>query len=166
MRLALLAGLLLTATSAVAAILMLPSDTDHARATPPEVLAAFADPPGAGPLDGTRFDTRMGPQGKPAEIDDFVQFDSGLFMSQECEDRCNYPPSAYYARQTPAGHDFVVEAFCPTKETDMVWRGRIAGDEISGTVTWTVRRFYWTHTQVLSFSGTRSDRRAAQLGGP
>ena len=71
------------AGGALAAVWMLPDDTDNARATSPEMLAAFADPPGKGVLDGLRFDTEMGVQGKPAELKDFVQFDQGLFIFME-----------------------------------------------------------------------------------
>ncbi len=141
------------AGGALAAVWMLPDDTDNARATSPEMLAAFADPPGKGVLDGLRFDTEMGVQGKPAELKDFVQFDQGLFMSQECTDRCNYPPSAYFTRRSDAGISFVVEAFRPTKDTTMVWRGLVDGNMVRGTVAWTTNRFYWSRTQVLEFSG-------------
>lgn len=81
-------------------------------------------------------------------------FRDGRFLSLECEDRCNYPPSAYFARAVDGGHEFIVEAWCPTKDATMVWRGRIVGDTVSGTVTWTVKRFYWTVGTVLEFSGT------------
>lgn len=155
--------LLLGVGAATGAVLSLPSDTDHAAATPRAALLALADPAGAGALDGLRFDTRMGVQGKPADLVDFLQFNQGLFMSRECTDRCNYPPSAYFTRAVEGGTDFVVEAFCPTKATTMVWRGQIRGDRVSGTVTWHSRRFYRTATQVLEFTGQRAPRPADRL---
>jgi hypothetical protein len=147
------------------AILQSPSDTDHAAATPRAMLIAMADPAGDGPLDGLRFDTEMGLQGKPPELVDYIQFSDGLFMSRECTDRCNYPPSAYMTRAVQDGTDFIVEAYCPTKSTTMVWRGSVRGDSVSGTVTWTSKRWYWDTIQVLEFKGALSDQPADTLSG-
>lgn len=141
---------------ALALVWLVPTDRDHAAVTTPEFLAGYADPPGKGVLDGVRFDTRMGPPSNPDEIDDFVQFDRGLFMSRECTDRCNYPPSAYLTRETPDGTAFIVEAFCPTKKTTMVWRGMIKADRITAKVTWTSKRLLMSTTTVLDVTGTRS----------
>lgn len=111
---------------------------------------------GSGNLDDLTFTTILAPQGKPGEIHDAMFFRDGQFLSLECEDRCNYPASAYYSRAVDGGHEFVVEAWCPTKDTNMVWRGRIQGDKVSGTVTWSVRRLYWRTGTVLEFSGQRA----------
>lgn len=108
---------------------------------------------GSAVLDNMTFTTVLSPEGKPGEIRDAMFFRDGQFLSLECEDRCNYPPSAYFARTVEGGHEFVVEAWCPTKDATMVWRGRIEGEKVSGTVTWSVRRFYWTVGTVLEFSG-------------
>lgn len=111
---------------------------------------------GVGVLDGLTFTTMLAPQGKPGDIRDAMFFRDGQFLSLECEDRCNYPASAYFAREVENGHEFVVEAWCPTKDATMVWRGRIYGDKVSGTVTWSVKRFYWTVGTVLEFAGDLS----------
>jgi len=159
-----LAGLaVLLVGGAATAILQIPSDADHAAATSRDVIMEMSDPAGAGPLDGLRFDTEMGVQGKPADVVDYLQFGEGLFMSRECTDRCNYPPSAYLARSVEGGTEFIVEAYCPTKSTTMVWRGSVQGDDVSGTVTWTSKRWYWTTTQVLEFKGHLSDQPAELL---
>jgi hypothetical protein len=159
-----LAGLaVLLVGGAAAAILQMPSDADHAAATPRDVIMAMSDPAGTGPLDGLRFDTEMGLQGKPADVVDYLQFQDGLFMSRECEDRCNYPPSAYLARSVEGGTEFIVEAYCPTKSTTMIWRGSVRDDDVSGTVTWTSQRWYWNTTQVLEFKGQMSDQPAEKL---
>ena len=154
----LLAGLvILLVGGAAAAILRGPSDADHAAATSREMLMEMSDPLGEGALDGLRFDTTMGLQGKPPELEDYLQFNQGLFMSRECTDRCNYPPSAYLTRSVAGGTDFIVEAYCPTKNTTMVWRGSVRGKTVSGTVTWTSSRWYWDTKQVLEFNGHLSD---------
>jgi hypothetical protein len=108
---------------------------------------------GSGILDGMTFTTLLAPVGKPGAIRDAMFFRDGQFLSLECEDRCNYPASAYYARKVAGGQEFVVEAWCPTKDANMVWRGQIIGGSVTGTVTWTVRRFYGTVGTVLAFSG-------------
>lgn len=154
---------LLGLVGGVFAVLAGPSDVDHATATPRASLMALSDPAGTGALDGLRFDTTMGLYGKPADLIDYVQFDQGLFMSRECTDRCNYPPSAYMTRAVDDGHSFIVEAFCPTKNTTMVWRGHVQGDRVKGTVTWTSKRWYWSVTQVLEFQGTLADLPADDL---
>jgi hypothetical protein len=111
---------------------------------------------GSGTLDGLTFTTMLSPEGKPDGIRDAMFFRDGQFLSLECEDRCNYPPSAYFARAVENGHEFYIEAWCPTKDATMVWRGRIEGDKVSGTVKWSVRRFYWTTGTVLEFSGSKA----------
>lgn len=109
---------------------------------------------GSGVLDGLTFTSNLAPEGEPGAIRDAMFFRDGQFLSLECEDRCNYPASAYYARAIEGGHEFVVEAWCPTKDATMVWRGQIVGDDVSGTVTWSMRRFYWTVSTVLEFTGS------------
>ena len=163
MRIVIAIIVLLALGGATTAILRSPSDTQHALATSRDVLMPLSDPAGTGPLDGLRFDTEMGLQGKPAELIDYVQFSDGLFMSRECTDRCNYPPSAYLARDVEGGTEFIVEAYCPTKSTTMIWRGSVRGDMVEGTVTWTSSRWYWDTTQVLEFKGHLSERPAEVL---
>ena len=121
---------------------------------------------GVGFLDGLTFTTNLAPQGKSGAIRDAMFFRDGQFLSLECEDRCNYPASAYYARAIEGGHEFVVEAWCPTKDATMVWRGQIVGDEVSGTVTWSMRRFYWTVSTVLEFTGSTATEQEAAAWRP
>ena len=141
------------------AVIALVSGSSTTRDQPVE--AALAK--GSGVLDNLTFTTTLGPQGKPGDIRDAMFFREGQFYSLECTDRCNYPPSAYFARAVEGGHEFVIEAWCPTKAATMVWRGRIEGEMVSGTVTWTVRRFYWTTGTVLEFSGKRATQAEVSL---
>lgn len=113
---------------------------------------------GSGILDGLTFTTNLAPQGKPGDIRDAMFFRDGQFLSLECEHRCNYPPSAYFARERGDGFDFLVEAWCPTKDATMIWRGHVVDGTVSGTVTWSVRRFYRTVGTVLEFSGKQASQ--------
>lgn len=121
---------------------------------------------GSGVLDDLTFTTTLAPQGKSGAIHDAMFFRDGQLLSLECEDRCNYPASAYYARETEGGHEFVVEAWCPTKDATMVWRGRVEGDKVTGTVTWSIRRFYWTVGTVLEFSGNKATEEEVAIWRP
>lgn len=131
-----------------------------------DAVRAAALTKGVGVLDGMTFTTTLAPQGKPGAIRDAMFFREGQFLSLECEDRCNYPPSAYFARDIEGGHEFVVEAWCPTKDATMVWRGQIVDGDVSGTVTWSVRRFYWTVGSVLEFSGQAASEDEVALWRP
>lgn len=144
----LLAVIIIISGAAIALTAAYPSNTDG------PIDAALEK--GSGVLDGMTFTTELAPQGKSGGIRDAMFFQDGQFLSLECEDRCNYPASAYFARAVEGGHEFHIEAWCPTKDATMVWRGRIDGDKVSGTVTWSVRRFYWTTGTVLEFSGNSS----------
>jgi hypothetical protein len=139
-------------------------------ATPPETARGAALEKGAGALDGFTFTTTLAPEGKlatgEAAIRDAMFFREGRFASMECEDRCNYPPSAYFSRAVPGGQEFIVEAWCPTKNAMMVWRGQITGDAVAGTVTWSVRRFYWRISMVLEFEGARATEQEVALWRP
>ena len=117
--------------------------------------------PGSGILDGMTFTSHVMPEGKSPGVKDVMYFKDGQFLSLECEDRCNYPASAYFARELDGGYEFMVEAWCPTKNATMVWRGQIVDGQASGTVQWTVKRFYWTVGTVLEFTGTLSTEEEA-----
>lgn len=105
-------------------------------------------------LDGKTFRGELGPVGKPADVEDIFVFEDGTFLSKECERRCNYPASAYFVRRQDDGIAFVSETRCPTKDATIVWRGVVDGETVSGRLTWTVKRWYWTVEKEFWFSGT------------
>lgn len=120
---------------------------------------------GEGPLDGLRFDSELGPLGKPADVDDMLVFHDGMFVSEACERRCDYPARPYYARRQDGAYEFVSITRCPHKDATIEWRGTVRGDAIEGTFTWTVDRWYWHVEKVFSFKGTRVEQAAAAGGG-
>jgi hypothetical protein len=115
------------------------------------------DPGGSGILDGMRFASELGPEGKPSDVKDTLVFADGLFVSMECERRCNYPARPYFVRQNGDRVEFVSETRCPDKDAKIVWRGTVDEDSISGTFTWTIARWYWTIEKEFWFEGTRAE---------
>lgn len=111
----------------------------------------------AGSLDGMTFIARMGPSGKPADVEDSLTFSDGMFVSAECVRRCGYPPAPYYTRRVGAGTEFVAESTCVENDATMSWRGTIEDDKISGLVVWTAERWYRTIEKSFWFEGRIAD---------
>lgn len=107
----------------------------------------------AGPLDGMEFVSKLGPEGKPKDVDDRFVFSGGMFVSKECELRCDYPARAYFVKQTKSGTEFISNTKCPYKDAEITWHGTVKGEQISGRAIWTVRRWYWTVTNTYEFEG-------------
>lgn len=120
-----------------------------------KVDAELAD--GSGILDGLVFSGELGLLGKPADVKDKLVFADGMFVSTECEKRCNYPARPYFVRQRGEKIEFVSETQCPTKDAKIVWRGTVDNETISGEATWTVNRWYWTVEKKFWFEGTLAE---------
>lgn len=114
---------------------------------------------GSGVLDGMTFSSELGPVGEPANVKDFLIFENGMFVSKECERRCDYPPAAYFVRRVGASIEFVSETHCSANDATIVWRGTV--DDESGTIngmfTWTSTRWYWTIEKEFWFEGRLAD---------
>ena len=109
---------------------------------------------GSGPLDGMIFSGQLGAMGKPADVNDNFVFANGLFVSKQCEQRCNYPARPYFVRRTGDKVSFISETHCPTKDAKIVWRGTVDDETIKGEFTWTVERWYWTIEKTFWFEGS------------
>jgi len=120
-------------------------------------LAATSDGKAAGVLDGMTFVARMGPSGKPADVEDNLIFAKGMFLSKECDRRCGYPPAPYYVRHLGERIEFVSESTCDNNDATMSWRGTIEDRLIKGRVRWTAERWYWTIEKEFWFEGTLAD---------
>jgi len=130
--------------------------SDFQRPVQAERVEAI-DPGGFGILDGMTFASELGPEGKPSDVKDTLVFADGLFVSMECERRCNYPARPYFVRQNGDKIEFVSETRCPDKDARIVWHGTVEDDTISGTFTWTVARWYWTIEKEFWFEGTLAE---------
>jgi hypothetical protein len=117
---------------------------------------------GAGILDGMTFSGQIGPLGEPADVEDTFVFSDGLFVSSECERRCDFPARPYYVRRRGAAIEFLSETRCPAKNAKIVWRGSVQGERLSGEFTWTVDRWYWTIEKTFWFEGTLAEKAVAR----
>lgn len=111
----------------------------------------------AGVLDGMTFRARIGPSGKPADVEDNLIFAKGMFHSTECDRRCGYPPAPYYVRHLGERIEFVSESTCDKYDATMSWRGTIEDRVIKGRIRWTAERWYRTIKKEFWFEGTLSD---------
>ena len=137
-----------------------------APSTPsPDAMRPTAELRGAGVLDGMTFIAQLGPAGKPANVEDELVFDDGLFVSVQCEQRCNYPARPYFARRKDALVQFISETRCPNKDAKLVWRGEFDGRTLKGTFTWTTSRWYWTLEKTFWFEGVLSEKSASIASG-
>ena len=125
--------------------------------TPLTNSSALDQKTGSGLLDGMAFDSQLGPVGDPADIDDTLIFQNGMFVSTECERRCNYPASPYFVRKNGTATEFISETRCPYKNATIVWRGIVQDGQIEGVATWTNSRWYWTIVTEIAFSGSLSE---------
>jgi len=139
-----LAGAILALAAATARMIGIEATGDAARI---DTLEAT----GPGPLDGRSFGGMIGPEDGPRDVADRFVFEDGTFVSKECETRCNYPARPYEATRTGEGWRFRSVTRCPGKDATIVWTGTVEGDTLTGTATWTIRRWYWTLERDFTF---------------
>ena len=125
-----------------------------------EARVQLASLQGAGVLDGKVFESDIGVEGKPADIEDHLVFDKGLFVSSECQSRCDYPARPYFTRVKDGAVHFLSETRCPYKDATIRWSGSVEGDRISGQAVWTLKRWYWSVEQTFWFQGRLIDNEA------
>lgn len=112
---------------------------------------------GSGILDGMTFVGKIGPVGKPADVQDALTFTNGMFVSIGCDRRCGYPAGPYFVRYVGDKIEFVSEGNCTDKNAKISWRGTIENDTLKGSFTWTSKRWYWTIEKEFWFEGKLSD---------
>lgn len=104
-------------------------------------------------LDGKSFETRLGPMGEPADVDDLLVFENGQFVSRECERSCGYSKVEYWVRAQADGVQMRADVPCADSGAVMYWRGTVRGNEIEGSFTWVNKRWYWTFEKEFWFEG-------------
>lgn len=123
-----------------------------AGATP--VLADATPVLADGPLDGRVFNGIIGPAENP-DLPDSLHFNNGHFWSDICT-RCGFEPGRYTAQTTEDGITFQGSLESET-------RGRfeysgVVGDsgEITVSIHWEKKRWYWTARRDIVFTGTEA----------
>ncbi len=156
---------LLLALGGLITVVVLGTFTVTAPPTSVEAMPANAAlRPGSGPLDGRVFLSMLGQEGKPGDIEDELIFEDGMFVSTECERRCNYPASPYFVRHRDNALEFFSESRCPHKDATIVWRGVVEDGVIKGESTWTLKRWYWTVEKKFWFEGELAEQAVASIG--
>lgn len=96
-------------------------------------------------LDGRVFRIDAELDNGQTDVDE-LRFADGGFISMGCEEYCAFGHSDYRTWTDADGViHFTAAAECPTAPHRTVWYGQVAGDRISVEMSWTTRRWYWTH---------------------
>lgn len=109
----------------------------------------------AGELDGRVFRIEADLDNGQSDVDE-LRFADGGFMSMGCEEYCAFGFSDYRTRVDDAGViHFTTTTRCPTAPHTVVWYGQVTGEQIEVQMSWTTRRWYWTH-QINGVGGGSS----------
>lgn len=147
------------AAAAYLSLMLLPAIANHQTGSGEPMSTAHQ----SGPLDGKVFVGKLGPEGKVKDIADVFVFENGTFVSKECELRCDYPARPYFIRELQGKTEFLSHTKCPYKDAEIVWHGTVDGNRISGTATWTLKRWYWTVVNRYDFEGELEDAPPPQV---
>lgn len=113
-------------------------------------------------LDGRSF-SFVGVTHEGSQVQtDILRFENGGFLSEDCEDYCNFGFTDYQTWVDGDVIHFTTNPTCSEAPHSVVWVGRVEGDRIYLDMSWTTRRWYWT--QQIMGSGTGID--TATLGLP
>ncbi|WP_292061986.1 hypothetical protein [Marivita sp. XM-24bin2] len=106
-------------------------------------------------LDGASFFVQVVlDNGAEGETDTLV-FKDGAFMSMDCQVYCDFGFSDYQTWTDGDVIHFTTVATCPSAPHRVVWHGQITDDEIKVQMSWTTRRWYWTHQITGTAQGSR-----------
>jgi hypothetical protein len=104
-------------------------------------------------LDGRVFHIEAQLDNGQTDVDE-LRFADGGFISMGCEEYCAFGHSEYRTWVDEEGTiHFSTRAVCPTAPHTTVWHGRVVGDAITVELSWTTRRWYWTHQIIGQGSG-------------
>ncbi|MFK7793537.1 MAG: hypothetical protein AB8B88_12810 [Devosiaceae bacterium] len=104
-------------------------------------------------LDGIAFQIAGNDLERGIAQEDTILFENGMFQSVDCEEYCNFGWSNYQTKMIDGVLHFTATALCPTAPHTVVWYGTVVDDTIEFDVTWTTRRWYWTHQIAIEGSG-------------
>jgi hypothetical protein len=111
----------------------------------------------SGALDGRSFAITADLSASDAPETDVLRFDGGRFHSVDCERYCAFGWTDYQTWEAGETIHFTATTRCPTAPHTVVWHGQVTGDEIAVEMSWTTRRWYWTHQITGVGHGTATD---------
>lgn len=92
-------------------------------------------------LDGMVFIGHVGPKGGAADDVDEIYFQNGQFHSKSCN-KYGFGSAPYVVSQD--GNSIIFKAVThSTKHGQIVWEGKVIGEEMKATSIWTKKRWYW-----------------------
>lgn len=106
-----------------------------------------------GELDGLAFEIAGTDLGSGAVLEDKILFRDGTFQSVDCQEYCDFGWSDYQTKVIDGVVHFSARAICPDAPHTVVWYGTVVGDKVAIDLTWTTRRWYWTHQIVIEGTG-------------
>jgi hypothetical protein len=111
----------------------------------PDMAAPAKDWTAEPALDGRVFQIEAQLDNGQTDVDE-LRFVDGGFISMGCEEYCEFGYSDYQTwTDTDGVIHFTATADCPTAPHRTVWYGQVAGDQMTVEMSWTTRRWYWTH---------------------
>jgi len=115
-------------------------------------------------LDGRAFFIEAELDNGQTDVDE-LRFVDGGFISMGCEEYCAFGLSDYRTWVDDAGViHFTSTARCPDAPHTVVWHGQVAGDEMTVEMSWTTRRWYWTHQIIGTGTGSAQVQGAGVSG--
>lgn len=104
--------------------------------------------------DGQSFAVNDVTQPGDHDQTDVLHFRDGTFQSADCEKYCPFGRSGYQTWTDGDVIHFTATTQCATNPHTVVWHGQVADDTIDVKMSWTTRRWYWTHQIMGTAKGT------------
>jgi hypothetical protein len=96
-------------------------------------------------LDGLVFYTTDRILGSDEVLEDELHFKDGTFQSAMCQEYCDFGWTPYRTWAEGDVIHFTTSTSCPDAPHTVVWYGTVTDGRVEMQVSWTTRRWYWTH---------------------
>ena len=118
-----------------------------------------------GALDGMTFDIVGRDIDSGSELEDEIIFRDGTFQSVDCQKYCDFGWTDYKTKVVDDVLHFTVTTVCPDAPHTVVWYGTVENGQMDLDVTWTTRRWYWTHQIAIEGGGTVMEDASSAVSG-
>jgi len=96
-------------------------------------------------LDGMTFAIDVVLDQSDSDQSDVLRFADGMFLSVDCEEHCAFGYTAYFTYTDGDTIHFTTSPVCEDAPHNTVWYGTVTDGVIEVEMSWTTRRWYWTH---------------------